>query len=107
MGAYDRNVFRTGEALAASAERLDDVWREIAAHAGGWGRGLLRAREAAALVAAARWSKASALQRRESRGMHRREDAPGLDPRLASRQRAQGLDRIITRFEAASLEAVA
>lgn len=109
MGAYDRNIFRTGEALAASGEQLDEAWREIAAHAGGWGRGLLRAREAAALVAAARWSKASALQRRESRGMHRREDAPGLDPRLASRQRAQGLDRVVARFEAAgpSLEAVA
>ncbi|PVM77589.1 FAD-dependent oxidoreductase [Caulobacter radicis] len=112
MGAYDRNIFRTGEALAASGEKLDEAWGEIAAHAGGWGRGLLRAREAAALVAAARWSKASALQRRESRGMHRREDAPGLDPRLASRQRAQGLDHVVTRFEAASpenarLEAVA
>ncbi|PLR28805.1 oxidoreductase [Caulobacter zeae] len=112
MGAYDRNIFRTGEALAASGEKLDEAWREIAAHAGGWGRGLLRARETAAMVAAARWSKASAVQRRESRGMHRREDAPGLDPRLASRQRAQGLDRVVTRFEAASpentsLEAVA
>lgn len=112
MGAYDRNIFRTGAGLEASGERLDDAWREIAAHAGGWGRGLLRAREAAALVAAARWSKASALQRRESRGMHRREDASGLDPRLASRQRSHGLDRVVTRFEAISpestrLEAVA
>lgn len=107
MGAYDRNIFRTGAGLEASIEALDGAWREIAAHAGGWGRGLLRAREAAALVAAARWSKASALQRRESRGMHRREDAPGLDPRLASRQRVHGLDRVVTRFEAAILEAVA
>ncbi|KSB90541.1 oxidoreductase [Caulobacter vibrioides] len=104
MGAYDRNIFRTGARLEASIEALDGAWREIAAYAGGWGRGLVRAREAAALVAAARWSKASALQRRESRGMHRREDAPGLDPRLASRQRAHGLDRVVTRFETAGPE---
>jgi succinate dehydrogenase/fumarate reductase flavoprotein subunit len=77
------------------------VWGELAAHARGEGRGLLRSREAAALVAAGRWSKASALVRRESRGMHRREDAPGLDPRLASRLRVAGLDRVVTRFEPA------
>lgn len=107
MGAYDRNIFRTGAGLEASIEALDEAWREVAAHAGGWGRELLRARETAALVAAARWSKASALLRRESRGMHRREDAPGLDPRLASRQRAHGLDRVVTRFETSRLEEVA
>jgi len=37
--------------------------------------------------------------------MHRREDAPGLDPRLSSRQRAQGLDRVVTRFEPAPTQA--
>jgi len=31
--------------------------------------------------------------------MHRREDAPAPDARLASRQRAQGLDHVFTRFE--------
>lgn len=99
LNAYDRNIFRRGEVLAQSIERLDDVWSELAAHARGEGRGLLRTREAAALVAAGRWSKASALVRRESRGMHRREDAPALDPGLASRLRVAGLDRVVTRFE--------
>jgi succinate dehydrogenase/fumarate reductase flavoprotein subunit len=101
LNAYDRNIFRRGDVLTQSIERLDQVWVELAAHARGEGRGLLRTREAAALVAAGRWSKASALVRRESRGMHRREDAPGLDPRLASRLRVAGLDRVVTRFEPA------
>jgi succinate dehydrogenase/fumarate reductase flavoprotein subunit len=105
LNAYDLNVFRCGPALARSVERLDDVWSDLADHARGEGRAAVRAREAAALVAAGRWSKASALARRESRGMHRREDAPSLDPRFASRQRSGGLDRVWTDFEATSAQA--
>jgi hypothetical protein len=37
--------------------------------------------------------------------MHRREDATGLDPRFASRQRASGLDHVRTAFEAAPAQA--
>jgi hypothetical protein len=37
--------------------------------------------------------------------MHRREDATGLDHRLASRQRAGGLDPVWTAFETTSAEA--
>jgi L-aspartate oxidase len=99
LNAYDKNIFRRGDVLAASLARLDGIWRELADHGRAQGRAGLRLREAAALVAAGRWSKAAALTRRESRGMHRREDAPSLDPRLASRQRVQGLSRILTRFE--------
>lgn len=105
LNAFDRNIFRRGDVLAASMERLDGIWRELVDHGRAEGRAALRLREAAALVAAGRWSKAAALARRESRGMHRREDAPGLDPRLASRQRAQGLDRVFTRFEPAAARA--
>ena len=105
LNAYDKNIFRRGDALAASLERLDGIWRELIDHGRARGRAGLRLREAAALVAAGRWSKAAALARRESRGMHRREDAPDLDPRLASRQRALGLDRVFTRFEPAPAQA--
>ena len=105
LNAYERNIFRRGPALAESVERLDAVWAELTAHARGHGRASLRTREAAALVAAGRWSKVSALKRRESRGMHRREDAPGLDPHFAVRQRTGGLDRIWTGFEPAPVRA--
>lgn len=105
LNAYDKNIFRRGEVLTASLERLDGVWRELVDHGLARGRAALRLRETAALVAAGRWSKAAALARRESRGMHRREDAPAIDGRLASRQRVQGLDRVFTRFEATPAQA--
>jgi succinate dehydrogenase/fumarate reductase flavoprotein subunit len=105
LNAYDLNIFRRGPELARSIDRLDDAWTEVSAHARGEGRSAVRAREAAALVAAGRWSKAAALSRRESRGMHRREDAPALDPRLAARQRAGGLDRVWTEFEPVAVQA--
>ena len=105
LNAYDLNIFRRGPDLARSLDRLDAVWTELSAHARGEGRGLVRSREAAALVAAGRWSKASALERRESRGMHRREDAPVSDPRLAARQRVGGLGRIWTVFEPVAVQA--
>lgn len=105
LNDYERNIFRRGPALAESVVRLDAVWSDLAAHARGDGRGALRTREAAALVAAGRWSKASALARRESRGMHRREDAPGPDPRLAARQRSGGMDPVWTEFEPAAVRA--
>jgi succinate dehydrogenase/fumarate reductase flavoprotein subunit len=104
LNAYDRNIFRCGSALTQSVERLDGVWRDLADYARGQGRAALRAREAAALVAAGRWSKASALARRESRGMHRREDATGLDPRFAARQRSGGLERVWTAFEPVAVQ---
>lgn len=105
LNDYGRNIFRRGATLAGSIRRLDDVWAELADHARGEGRASLRAREAAALVAAGRWSKASALARRESRGMHHREDATGLDPRFAARQRAGGLNSVWTAFEPADAQA--
>jgi succinate dehydrogenase/fumarate reductase flavoprotein subunit len=105
LNAYDRNIFRRGADLAASGARLDAVWSELSAHGRGEGRGLVRTREAAALVAAGRWSKASALARRESRGMHHREDAPALDPRLAARQLSGGFATLWTTFEPVAAQA--
>jgi succinate dehydrogenase/fumarate reductase flavoprotein subunit len=105
LNDYDLNIFRRGPALVRSIERLNDVWTELSAHARGEGRAALRVREAAALVAAGRWSKAAALDRRESRGMHRREDAPAQDPNLAARQRTGGLGEVWTVFEGASAQA--
>jgi succinate dehydrogenase/fumarate reductase flavoprotein subunit len=60
----------------------------------------LRAREAAALVASGRWAWAAALARRESRGLHQREDLPWTDPAQASRRLVGGLDRVWARPQA-------
>lgn len=100
MHPYDKNLFRTGEGLAAARQRLDGVWSELAAHGGG-GPASLALREAAGLLASARWSLASAEARTETRGMHRRLDHPALDEQLATRLIASGFDTVSVRPEIA------
>lgn len=61
------------------------------------GRSTLNARPAAAMTAHARWMYRSALARPETRGLHRRDDAPSTDPALAHRIVTGGLDQVWTR----------
>jgi L-aspartate oxidase len=91
MHPFDKNLFRTGARLNASRNVLDSLWTELADHAPA---GALAWREAAALVAAARWSVATAERRNESRGMHCREDCPEAKAQLAIRLLSGGLDRV-------------
>jgi succinate dehydrogenase/fumarate reductase flavoprotein subunit len=88
----DKNLFRTGEGLASSLQQLDAAWSEARARLWADGAGRIRAREAAALLATARWAYRSAASRIESRGLHRRLDAPALDPAQTHRLRTGGLD---------------
>ncbi|BDI30332.1 oxidoreductase [Capsulimonas corticalis] len=104
---YDRNLFRTGPKLTASLERLHALWPQVLAHEPSTLRGLIRAREAAAMVAHARWMYASALERTESRGMHVRLDYPDLDPRQQHRLISYGLDRVSVRLERLTSAALA
>ena len=70
-------------------------------HAGAPGlQQAVRAREAVAMLATARWMYRSALQRTETRGMARRQDHAGLD--LAQRHRlvSGGLDEVWVRPQA-------
>jgi succinate dehydrogenase/fumarate reductase flavoprotein subunit len=107
MLPYEKSVFRTGEKLVRSLAVLDTAWRDIRGHLGGDARDRLKAREAAALVATARWCCGAALARTESRGMHRREDAPQLDPSQTHRLVVEGLDAVRIRPEPARVEAAA
>lgn len=91
MHPFDKNLFRTSVGLDVSRNVLDSLWTELADHAPA---GSLAWREAAALVAAARCSVATAERRNESRGMHRREDFPEAKASLASRLLSGGLDRV-------------
>lgn len=102
---YDKIYFREAHKLAASRDRLESLWQDVSRHLAGTGRDRLRAREAAALAATARWVTHAAASRAESRGMHHRKDLPGRDDRLAARQLVEGLDRVATRFERAVVHA--
>ncbi len=100
--AVDRNIFRSGPALAASLAEFDERWHEVSRGAQGASAiDTLRTRETAAMLATARWSVSSALQRSESRGMHQRTDAPQTEPTLAHRIVVGGLESVWHRHEVA------
>ncbi|WP_437337829.1 FAD-binding protein [Sorangium sp. So ce394] len=90
----DKNLFRRGDRLAASVERLDGAWRDAEAHLHAAGAARIRAREAAALLATARFCYRSALARAESRGLHQRTDLPHTDPDQAHCLATGGLSSI-------------
>ena len=96
---YDRNLFRTSVGLRDSLGRLHGLWGELQAPAGRGARELIRGREAAAMLATARWMYASALERRESRGMHKHLDYPELDAGQQRRLTCGGLDHVWVRAE--------
>ena len=95
---YAKSLFRTGAASAAAAARLDAIWNDVRDGLVGAGDTLAPAREAAAVVATARWSQHAALARAETRGMHVRDDAPRLLERFAGSQIITGTDNILSSF---------
>ena len=94
---YDRNLFRDPATLRDSLVRLDGYWEHLRGAAAGTPGARLRAREAAAMVATARWMYRSALARTESRGMHKRTDRPATDPSQRHHVLSGGLDAVWTR----------
>ncbi|WP_242071941.1 FAD-dependent oxidoreductase [Nostoc sp. FACHB-110] len=91
----DVNFFRSGARIALSRERLDAVWADVRDYLAGEGRNALRAREAAAMTATARWIWASADARKESRGMHRRTDFTKTDVQQTRRILTSGVDDVV------------
>ncbi|WP_437878097.1 FAD-dependent oxidoreductase [Sorangium sp. So ce513] len=90
----DKNLFRRGDRLEASLARLDGAFRDARAHLRAAGVDQIRAREAAALLATARYCYRSALARAESRGLHQRTDLPDTDPGQAHCLISGGLSSI-------------
>ena len=98
---FSTTFFRDEASLSRALQLLDGQWSEIRTHLAGG----LRARESAALTATARWCLTAAWHRRESRGIHTREDFLEPAPHLARRQILRGLDSIESSF--ASVEELA
>ncbi len=94
------NYFRTSAALTASLQRLDDLWKQIAPLSSKDQTVALELRQAKAMTATARYMYRAALERTETRGMHRRDDFPKQDASQHHRLIVSGLDQIAIRPEA-------
>lgn len=102
MIPFDRNYWRSGPNLMASIERFDREWRDVRDSLAppaepeprALAREAVRVREAAAMLATARWINVSALARTETRGLHRRSDFPNIDPAQTHHLISGGLDKV-------------
>jgi succinate dehydrogenase/fumarate reductase flavoprotein subunit len=93
MHPFEKNMFRSGEQLQRSLHQLDDAWDRLREQRQAQDpRAALCWREAAAMLASARWCYASALARRESRGMHQRIDIPEKSASFDLHLHSGGLD---------------
>ncbi|MEU4619551.1 FAD-binding protein [Actinoplanes sp. NPDC023801] len=96
---YDKNYLRHGSRLRPALAHLDEVWDGLRGATVAHDGDLPGLRQAAAMVANARWMYTSAIARTESRGMARREEHPEQDPNQYHRLAVGGLDRLWTRPE--------
>ncbi len=94
---YDRNLFRSEVGLRDSLSCLDSLWQEVRHGSTPEQPHLLRSREAAAMLATARWMYCSGLQRTETRGMHKRSDYPEQDATQKHYWLSGGLDQVWVR----------
>lgn len=94
---YHHNWSREASLLDGSLDRLDRLWQTLRESGpAATPQDAVKAREAAAMLATSRWMYRSALQRTETRGMHRRRDHPGVDPLQQYRLLSGGLDEVWT-----------
>ncbi|MEH7178469.1 FAD-binding protein [Neobacillus vireti] len=91
---FDKNLFRTEEILTPALLRLNTLWNESKNSLQENQGNLLKVRESAAMLATSRWMYTTALERKETRGMHKRLDYPVLDENQHYRLITSGLDEI-------------
>ena len=91
---YEKNYFRTEQGLTESLGRLNHLWQELRSSQLTSPKEVIRAREAAAMVATARWMYSSAIERKETRGMHKHQDYPELDANQQHHLISGGLDQV-------------
>ncbi|MEL3960998.1 FAD-binding protein [Lysinibacillus endophyticus] len=100
VAPYDKNLFRTEEILRQSLGRLDQLWKDIREQKIALDVEAIKVKEVAAMTQTARFMYTSALERKESRGMHKRLDYPTLDEKQRHRIISSGLDEISIRTQA-------
>jgi succinate dehydrogenase/fumarate reductase flavoprotein subunit len=94
MFPLERNFTRDAVGLQDSLARLNDArqfFRESKRSCFD-ARARRRGREVDAMLATARWICASALERRETRGIHRRRDFPAVTDAFPDSLRLSGID---------------
>ena len=96
---YDKNYLRHGDRLRPALSELNQLWDRLRGGAAADAAGTPRLRQAAAMVAHARWMYTGALARTESRGMARRQEFPDQDPAQHRRLTVGGLDELWVRPE--------
>lgn len=101
---YEKNYFRTEQGLTESLGKLNYLWQELRSSQVTSDKELIRAREATAMVATARWMYSSAIERKETRGMHKHQDYPELDANLQHHLISGGLDRVWVKNQPLSTE---
>jgi succinate dehydrogenase/fumarate reductase flavoprotein subunit len=94
MFPLERNFTRDAEGLQDSLARLDDARRCLreGERSSSDARRRRRGREIDAMLATAHWICASALERRETRGIHRRRDFPAVNDASPESLRLSGID---------------
>lgn len=104
---YHKNYLRRGDTLESALRALDTTWSALRDSLHGKGSDVIRARQAAAMTAHARWMYSAALARTETRGMAKRLDFPAQDPAQHHRIVSGGLDEVWARPERPAALAVA
>jgi len=88
------NYFRSEPVIAAALKRLNSLRPYLNGKASALVQGIVQSREAAAMLAVARWIYTAALARKETRGLQSLAEYPHMDPRQTHRLILSGIDSI-------------
>ncbi|MBB6636075.1 FAD-dependent oxidoreductase [Cohnella thailandensis] len=102
---FEINLFRTESGLKQSLARLDRIWLEARGGLADSAADAVKLREVQAMASTARWMYASALARKETRGMHKRLDYPDTDSAQHYRLLSGGLEEVWVKPESAARQA--
>ncbi|MET3941729.1 succinate dehydrogenase/fumarate reductase flavoprotein subunit [Paenibacillus sp. PvP094] len=94
------NYFRSEPVISSALKRLDALKPCLNQQVPTTVQGIVRAREAAAMLTVGRWMYTAALARKETRGLQKLAEYPELDPEQTHRLIISGIQQIRIRTEA-------